>query len=152
MKVSRSALLPFSASQMFSLVDDVESYPQFLNWCQSVDVVERNLSDVIAKMNIAYGKLAFAFTTKNTIMPDQRINLELVQGPFSNFAGHWKFTPLQSSAHQMEQGGLQGCKVSLELDFDFQSGFASGMLAKVFEKITASQLDAFEQRAHALFK
>ena len=47
-QVSRQALVSFSPAQMFALVDDVTSYPQFLPWCRSAQVIERSPQEVIA--------------------------------------------------------------------------------------------------------
>jgi len=36
--VRKSVLLPYSARQMFELVDRVEDYPRFLPWCGGTEV------------------------------------------------------------------------------------------------------------------
>ena len=65
MKISRSALLPYSAEQMYQIVADIRSYPEFLNWCKETEIIEEMGQEVVAKMVIAYTKLNLAFTTRN---------------------------------------------------------------------------------------
>ena len=153
MLVSRSAILPYSSAQMFAVVNDIEAYPQFLNWCKEVEVVERASDQLSARMHIAYGKLAFAFTTRNTQIENRQINLELIDGPFSSFSGEWLFKPLVDEADPLAEQTrkIEGCKISLQMDFNFERGLASVMMAKMFEKIATTQLDAFQQRAHQLY-
>lgn len=145
MRISRSSILPYGAEQMFSVVADLDSYSEFLNWCSGVEVLENANSFaegiVIAKMYIAYGKLEFSFTTRNENSPGEAINIELVDGPFSAFSGQWQF----------QQLGDSGCKTSLEMEFAFKRSFGSAVVSKVFEKIASSQLESFQQRAHQLF-
>jgi ribosome-associated toxin RatA of RatAB toxin-antitoxin module len=141
MQVSRSALLPYSAMQMYDVVANIEDYPNFLGWCEDVSVMDREELEVVAKLKIAYGKLRFQFTTKNRNIPGESITLCLVDGPFSEFHGKWVFKPLAESA----------CKVSIDMDFSFDTRMVPGMFGKVFEKIVATQLDAFQKRAKELY-
>lgn len=146
MKISRSALLPYSAAQMYAVVADVDAYPEFLQWCDRVEVLDQQAELVSAKMHVAYGKLVFAFTTLNQHQQDHSINLSLIDGPFREFCGLWSFLPLESSS-----GSKEGCKISLEMDFRFEGKFASTLLNKIFEKIAVTQLDAFQRRAASLY-
>lgn len=141
MNVSRSALLNYSAQQMYEVVERIDCYPEFLPWCESIEILDRDENQVTAKMNIAYGGLNFGFTTRNHNIPHQRIDLELVEGPFTRMKGQWKFIELSASA----------CKTSIDMEFDFDSGLAKSVIAKVFQKIVSKQLDAFQKRAQQLY-
>ncbi|MFT5572738.1 MAG: ribosome-associated toxin RatA of RatAB toxin-antitoxin module [Cryomorphaceae bacterium] len=141
MKVSRSALLPYNAHQMFDVVSDVRSYPGFLNWCNDMQIISETDREVIAKLMISYGKLDFSFTTKNVMVKDESIQISLVDGPFSNLKGEWLIHPLSE----------QGCKVSLEMDFMFDSAITHKLFAGVFQKVIIAQLDAFQLRAQRLY-
>lgn len=140
MNVSRSALLNYSAQQMYDIVADIELYPEFLPWCDSIDVLDRQQNQITAKMNIVYGGLNFGFTTRNSNFPCHAIELELVEGPFTDLNGHWKFLRLSETA----------CKASIEMNFNFDSNLAKSVIAKVFQKIVTKQLDAFQKRAKQL--
>ena len=40
-KYSNSIVLPFNARQLYEIVIDVESYPEFLPWCLSSRIVKK---------------------------------------------------------------------------------------------------------------
>lgn len=141
MKVSRSALVPFSAADMYAVVADIRAYPEFLKWCESVEVVAQQDNEVVASLAISYSKLSFKFTTRNTNTPFESIQLSLHEGPFSNLQGIWRFIALNENA----------CKVSLDMDFDFDNVIAKTALSGMFKKIIAAQLDAFHRRAESLY-
>lgn len=141
MNVSRSALLPYSAHQMFDVVSDVRSYPGFLNWCQDMEIISETAEEVIAKLMISYGKLNFSFATKNVMVKDRSIVMSLVDGPFTRLSGEWTIQALNE----------QGCKVSLEMDFEFDSAITHKLFAAVFQKVIIAQLEAFQLRAKQLY-
>ena len=107
-KVNRSALVPYSAEDMFALVADVESYPTFLPWCRDVEVHWRKGDTVEVTLELHRGKLSRRFRTRNTMTPSERMNLELVGGPFRHLSGGWNFLQL----------GEAGSKVSLHLELN----------------------------------
>ena len=90
--VVRSAFSPFTAEQMFDLVNDVAAYPEFLPWCVSADVLESNGASMTARLKIKRGRFDHAFTTANQLTPGKRIELHLIDGPFRKFGGAWTFT------------------------------------------------------------
>lgn len=141
MKVSRTALLPYSAHQMFDVVSDVRSYPGFLNWCQDMQIISETESELVAKLFISYRGIDFSFTTKNTMAKDQSVQMSLVDGPFTELHGEWLIQPLNE----------QGCKVSLEMEFHFDNAVTHKLLSGVFQKIIVAQLEAFQQRAKQLY-
>ncbi|MFT7526090.1 MAG: ribosome-associated toxin RatA of RatAB toxin-antitoxin module [Arenicella sp.] len=140
MKISRSALLAYSAQQMYKIVADVQQYPDFLNWCDEVTVLDEQENTVTARMHIAYSKLNIRFTTRNQNTPTDSIAMSLVDGPFSNFDGLWQFKQLGDSAS----------KVSIEMNFNFDNSLAPNILGKVFEKVISMQLESFQKRAQQL--
>jgi len=140
-EVNRSALVPFSASKMFSLVDDIEQYPEFLPWCKSTTVIERSDNEVIASIEIAKAGINKSFTTKNHNTENQ-IEMSLVDGPFKSLHGYWRFTPLDDDA----------CKVSLDIEFDFSSKLMSMTLGPIFSQICNSLVNAFVERAMKVYE
>ncbi len=141
MNVSRSALLPFSARQIYQVIADVRSYPLFLNWCDDMSVVSESDEEMVAKLFISYGKLKFSFSTRNQMIEDQSVSMSLVDGPFSALDGKWEIQRLGESA----------CKVSLIMDFKFESSVTQRLLGGVFKNVIAAQLDAFQKRANDLY-
>ena len=135
--VERSVLVPHSASQMFDLVADVEKYPEFMPWCGGASVSSRDDSGMQASITIAFAGLKQTFTTKNKHEYPSRIELKLVDGPFSQLIGQWLFMPLAADA----------CKVVFTLEYEFSSRTLETLVGPVFNRIATSFIDSFTQRA-----
>ena len=140
-KVSRSALVPHSSDQMYALVDDVAAYPTFLRWCSTVTVHSRDDDHVEASLELQRGTLSKTFTTRNSLDPGKAIHIALVGGPFSHLSGGWHF----------EQLGQDGSKVSLRLEFEFESRMTDMLFGRYFEDICNSLVDSFTQRASDIY-
>ena len=137
--VDHSALVPFAASDMYALVDNVTAYPDFLPWCQATTLLSRTDTKVIARLTVGFQALNTEFTTANSLEPSTAIKMELEDGPFSELSGQWSF----------EQLGDAGCKVSLQMQFEFASAVQDALLGASFERICDELIDAFINRAHA---
>jgi ribosome-associated toxin RatA of RatAB toxin-antitoxin module len=135
--VDRSVLAPYAANEMFALVDDVESYPQFLPWCEGTRVALREADRTVATIRANYHGLRQEFTTQNTRRPGERIDMALVSGPFRTLRGHWQFTPL----------GEGGCRVDFRLEYEFASALLEKVAGPVFRHIADNFVDAFVRRA-----
>ena len=140
-KVRRSALVQHSAGEMFSLVDDIESYPQFLPWCESAVVHLREADLVEATLNLQRAELSKQFRTRNVATGKEAIDMSLVDGPFRHLEGRWTFTQL----------GDAGSKVELSLDFEFSSSMIDVLFGPFFEEVCNSLVDAFTRRADDVF-
>ena len=139
--ISKHALVPYSASQMFALVNDIDSYDQFLPWCSESTVLEKTDHEIKASLNIAYGSLNKSFTTLNILTPDSKMEMKLVDGPFKKLHGEWLFTQL----------GEDGCKVSLDLEFEFKSKIVDITMGPVFSQIANTLVDSFSERAKDIY-
>lgn len=135
--IHKSALVPYSAAQMFALVNDIDTYQQFLPWCRSSQVLSRSEDEVRATIEIAHGSLRKSFTTRNRIQKDKMMEMRLEEGPFRHLEGFWRFDTL----------GEQASKVSLDLDFEFSSKLVGLAMGPVFSQIANSLVDAFTKRA-----
>ncbi|HEX5513340.1 MAG TPA: type II toxin-antitoxin system RatA family toxin [Gammaproteobacteria bacterium] len=135
--VSRSALVPYSAEQMFELVTDVNSYREFLPWCGDSRVLKQEGDVVEASILVSKAGIERAFTTRNRMQPGKMVEIRLVEGPFRHLDGYWRFYPLREDA----------CKVTLDLDFEFSSKVITLAFGKVFTQIANTLVDAFVKRA-----
>jgi ribosome-associated toxin RatA of RatAB toxin-antitoxin module len=140
-RINRSAIVPYSPEQMFALVEDVESYPSFLPWCHDATIERQNEDEVEATLEIRRGGIGKTFRTRNSLKPPDAITLELMEGPFRSLGGAWTFRAL----------GHDGCRVSLQLAFEFESRLTDLLLGAVFEEICNSLVDAFTRRAHEIY-
>ena len=122
---------------MYALINDIERYPEFVPWCTAARVDSRKDSEVVATLNIKRGPLRAEFTTRNLLEPDKRVLMQFVSGPFRVLEGLWTLTPL----------GELGCRVELEMRFEFANRLAGTLFESLFEDTAASLVDAFVKRA-----
>jgi ribosome-associated toxin RatA of RatAB toxin-antitoxin module len=139
--VHKSVLLPFSADQMFALVNGIEEYPKFLPWCGGAQVLQREDDKVVATLAINYHGVKQTFTTENVNAPPTSIKMRLLEGPFKQLDGNWTFKPLRENA----------CKVEFDLRYEFSSKFLEKVIGPVFNMIANSFVDAFCQRAKVVY-
>lgn len=142
--IHKSVLLWHSAHEMFTLVTDVQNYPQFLPWCDQGEVLERTPDGMVAKVGMAISGLRQSFTTRNRHVDDQVVQMELVDGPFSHLEGIWNFTPLGD-------GSQRACKVEFRLTYGFSSKALATIVGPVFDRIAGSLVDAFVKRADQVY-
>ena len=139
--VQRRAHVPYSAEQMFDLVNDVESYPKFLHWCNSARIDARQGSTIEATLEIGVLGFQQSFRTRNILRRPEQIAIELVSGPFRRLRGEWQFVPAATS----------GTDVSLSLRFEVTLSPFGAVFAKVFEELAGAQMDAFIERAGKVY-
>jgi ribosome-associated toxin RatA of RatAB toxin-antitoxin module len=136
-EVKRSALIAEAPARMYQLINDIEKYPEFVPGCQSARIVSRKGNEMVATLTIKRGPLNAEFTTRNLLEPDKRVLMQFVSGPFRVLEGLWTLTPL----------GDLGCRVELEMRFEFSNRVAGALFEPLFETTAASLVDAFVKRA-----
>jgi ribosome-associated toxin RatA of RatAB toxin-antitoxin module len=139
--VQREARVPYTAAQMFALVNDVESYPEFLPWCRAARIERRDGEALEAVLEIGLRGIHKSFRTRNTLERPRRIRIELVSGPFTHLNGVWSFEDLDEG----------GSRVGVSLDFEVKRSPFAALFASVFEELVRSQMAAFIRRAHACY-
>ena len=122
---------------MYALINDIERYPEFVPWCAAARIESRKEAEVVATLNIKRGPLRAEFTTRNLLEPDRRVLMQFVSGPFRVLEGLWTLTPL----------GELGCRVELEMRFEFSNRVSGALFEPMFEDTAASLVDAFVRRA-----
>lgn len=132
-EIRRSAIVAYSAQQMFDLVNDVEAYPRRFGWCVGAQVIARGANTLTARLDLRIAGMTQSFTTRNTLSPPDRINLQLVDGPFRKLAGSWEFLAL----------GERGCKIGLALDFEYSGRLMAPLMRSGFEKLADRMVDEF---------
>jgi len=129
--------MPYPVQFMYDIVNDVDSYPEFLPWCGGVKIHQLDNSSMEASILMRGAGLNHWFKTRNSMVPGQSIEMELVEGPFSKLDGLWSFTPIDS----------EGCKIELRLLFEMKQGLASTLIAPAFSRIANTMVDSFCDRA-----
>lgn len=139
--VNKNALVPFSASEMYKLVADIDAYQDFLPWCDDSEVLSREDNVVVGSVTISKGGVNKSFTTENTQYENSLIELKLVDGPFKKLEGFWRFDELKEGA----------CKVSLELEYEFASKILGLVIGPVFNQVANTMVDSFVKQARVAY-
>lgn len=141
MEVTRTALVLHPANDMYQLVLDVNSYPDFLSWCTRAQVLEQSAELQLARLDVSLGGLNQSFTTRNRLVPGELLTLSLVEGPFRHLSGEWRFDALAE----------KGSKVSLRLSFDFSSSVLSAAFRRGFARVADKLVLDFSRRADQVY-
>lgn len=131
----------YSAEQMFDLVNDVRRYPEFLNGCQKTEVIAEGEDFIEARLTLSKAGFQQSFSTRNQLQRPLRMEMALVDGPFSHFSGVWQFQPLAENA----------CKVSLNMEFDVANKLTGLALNTLFKQVANHMVDAFVQRSKQVY-
>lgn len=140
--VHKSIQLEYSAQQMYALVEDIESYPEFLPWCDSVRVQRDSVNHtVVAEMHMNVMGMRQTFTTQNVNTPSDSIKIRLKDGPFKTLDGEWTFTPIDDS-HST---------VSVSMTYEFSNFLLEKLIGPLFGAMTIDLISAFRQRAKKIY-
>ena len=144
-KHSETKRLPYTAEQMYALVADVGSYPQFLPWCSAARVRSRQPQPegeiIEADLVISFKVFRERFGSRVTLFPAAlKIETEYLDGPFRYMRSHWAFRP---------DGA--GCEVDFFVDFEFKNAILQGIIGVVFNEAMLHIVRAFERRAAELY-
>lgn len=139
--IKRSVTLPYSAAQMFALVNAIEDYPQFIPYCHAAQIISRNEDEIKATLDFAKGALHKSFSTHNLLQTNKMIEIRLLEGPFRHLQGFWRFEALAENS----------CQVTLDLQFEFANRLLSFAFEPLFMQVANKLVEAFSQRAAIVY-
>jgi ribosome-associated toxin RatA of RatAB toxin-antitoxin module len=139
--VQRSALVMHSDQSMYDLVNDVASYPQFMEGCQAAEIFEHTDQQMVARLDLKKGGVKTSFMTRNSLQAPSVIEMNLEDGPFKSLKGVWTFKPLTP----------QACKVSLDLEFEFNNMAVGLAASKLFSTMANELVDSLCRRADQIY-
>jgi coenzyme Q-binding protein COQ10 len=141
-----SKVLPYRPDQLFQLVGDVGAYPQFVPWITGMRTWNaRRLEDGVdtldaeAKVGFSFMKERFATRVRRDA-PQQRIDVNLISGPFQTLKNRWEF-------HD-DPGGT---RIEFDIDFCFKLRILETLLAANFHHAVDKLIGCFEARARSLY-
>lgn len=138
--ISRQNVVPYSSSQMYDLVNDVERYPEFLPWCPKASVDHHHPEEMQATVYFAKGPLNQSFTTRNRLTPHERVEMELIKGPFRFLKGIWEFVDV-----------MGGSQILFTVSFEWSNPLFNLAAGPVFTHMAETMVDAFIARAETVY-
>ncbi|MDC1411207.1 type II toxin-antitoxin system RatA family toxin [Amylibacter sp.] len=139
-------IMPYTAKQMYDLVADVETYPDFLPWCAATRIrkvtKDSHKTIIEADLIIAFKVFRERFGSRVTLKAEKfSIDVEYLDGPFKFLNNHWIFRDVDG-----------GCEADFFVDFEFKSRVLQALIGVVFNEAMQRIVKAFEMRADDLYK
>lgn len=137
---SEKQIMPYTPQQLFDMVIDIERYPDFIPWCRSARITERDGDSFLGELVISFHHMSESYVSRVTSHRPDAIDVMMVKGPFEYLVNRWRFTPVG-----------QGTEVEFFLDFKFRSRILEKLMGGLFSKATLKMVSAFKQRAGELY-
>ena len=134
--------LPYSCEELYSLVADVEKYPQFLPWCVACRITDNKETEIYADLVIGYKMMREKFSSRVSLDPHKKIHVEYLSGPMKYLSNYWRFYPVDDG---------KSCKIDFYVDFEFKNAFLQKTINLFFHEAVKRMVNAFEERAKELY-
>jgi coenzyme Q-binding protein COQ10 len=137
--------VPFTASEMYAVVADIERYPEFLPMCTGLKVTSRKTTEsgeeLVARMSVGYKSINEAFTTRVRLEPKiPSVNVSYVNGPFKHLENRWRFFDAPG-----------GSEIDFYITYAFKSAMLGMLVGAAFDSAFRKFTDAFEARARIVY-
>lgn len=139
--VRETRRLPYSAEQMFDLVADVGSYPEFLPWVVATRIRSDDGHEMVADMLVGFKALREKFTSRVIKDRPGRLEVIYIDGPMRDLDNVWHFRALEDG----------GCEIDFAVDFSFKNKMFEMLAGQYFDRAFRKMVAAFEDRADALY-
>ncbi len=145
--ISTSRIVPYTAQEMFTLVNDIESYPEFLPWCKSSTIHQRTDDEIRATLVLSAKGFTQSITTHNRMQKDKMIEMKLIEGPLKHLESFWRFEMMENSTEENPK-----CHIFFDIEFEFTNRFIRMALEPFFDKVAETMVGSFLDRAEAIYK
>lgn len=135
-QIKYSVSSSYSAKDLYDLVIDIESYPEFLPWCSAARIISKEKTTIIAELAIRYKVFFSTYVSKVKLVSDNEIQVELVDGPFKSLTNAWKFTERDKETY-----------IEFILEFELKSEFLTKLLSENIESYSNTIFNSFLKRA-----
>lgn len=132
--------LPHRREEVFDLAADIERYPEYMPGWIAARIQQREADGCRVRQVLGFGPLRLEFTSRATFHRPERIDVASTDPPFRRYTLAWRFAPAPS-----------GCHVSIEADFQMQSGVLQLAADRLLPAAIRQVITAFEARACALY-
>jgi coenzyme Q-binding protein COQ10 len=146
--LEQTEISQFSPQQIFDLVADVESYPEFLPWCGAARIKEKvSEKEFLAELVIVFKALRERYTSRVTLTPPEsehaacHVSAVMIEGPFHHLTNEWQLSPTEDG----------GTRIDLTLEFQFKNALLQKLIGGLFERASEKMISAFRTRARELY-
>lgn len=140
---TETRVVPYSPEQMFDLVADIRRYPEFLPWCLKARVREEAGDVLRAEVVIGYKMIRESWFSRVYLYRPSKIDVTYLEGPFRHLTNQWQFSAAE--------GRPGHTRIDFYIDFEFRTRFLDRMVGPLFNEATRRMVNAFEQRAKAIY-
>ncbi|WP_022683160.1 type II toxin-antitoxin system RatA family toxin [Sphingobium bisphenolivorans] len=140
-KHSETRPLPYTPEQMFDLVSDVASYPEFLPWVSAIRVRADSKTEMVADMIVGFKGIKESFTSRVHKERPDHVRVDYLDGPLKYLCNEWRF----------RSDGKGGVLVDFEVEFEFKNRLFEMLAGQMFDKALRKMIGAFETRAAELY-
>ena len=148
MKFNTVVRSPYTAKEIYSIIIDVEKYPEFLLGCQNAVIHSRDDNEMAATLIVGYKGVTEEYTSRVEMKePDEKnagtVEVSLLKhGPLQSLHNKW-------CVEEDLEGN--GCIITFDIDFSFSSSLLNAMASGMFEYSCNKLIKSFEKRADQLF-
>ncbi|MCS5608593.1 MAG: type II toxin-antitoxin system RatA family toxin [Alphaproteobacteria bacterium] len=136
-------VVPYAQGQMFDMVADIESYPDFLPWCVACRITKTEDTVIWGDLMVGFKVFRETFTSKVTLHTPDWIDVEYINGPFRYLKNHWKFNSMKSGSQT---------EIDFFIDFEFRSRMLQAVATPFFNEAVRRMVGAFERRADNIYE
>jgi coenzyme Q-binding protein COQ10 len=131
----------YTQEQLFALVSDVQSYPEFIPWVKGARISDRSDDGFTAKLMVRFNGISETYTSRVVLTKPEAVDVTLVSGPFNHLENHWRFTPQSDGS----------CVVDFHVAFEFKNVVLDKLIGGLFARATEKMIEAFSKRAGELY-
>ena len=149
---TETRILPYTTEQLYTLVADIEHYPEFLPWCKSARILSREQASFTGELTVCFKGMCQSYVSRIHGKPPASrhlaTSLHVVQmrGPFTHLVNDWQFTPVEEKEREEK-----ATEIRFMLEFAFKSKVLDKIIGLLFHKATRKMVEAFEERAKTLY-
>ncbi len=145
-KQKEKKIVTYSKEQMFNLVADIDSYSDFLPWCNNSKIISKELNGdketVIADLEIGYDQFVYTYRSKVILHTDKsEINVHNLDGPFKYLDNNWKFISIEKNK----------CEIIFSIDFELNISLLDILMKRFFDLAFKKMVTAFIDRAKEIY-
>lgn len=139
--IKHYSLVPFSVEQMFNLINDINSYNEFVPGCSIINILKQNQGELIAEIIPVTNSIVKSIITHNFFVKNKSIIIFLIKSPFKYYYGRWQFIPISKNISRIEY-------IS---HYEYQSILIEKIFNYLFQEMCKNIITIFTIRANQIY-